>query len=50
MNTMKQIETLDAILAIQSLCLWFFSSLCVSLGDFLCCLSVERERDMAFTY
>jgi hypothetical protein len=28
-NTTKQIETLDAILAIQSLFLWFFGSLCV---------------------
>jgi len=35
-NTSKQIETLDAILAIQSLCLWFFGFVCVcmSLGDF----------------
>jgi hypothetical protein len=47
-NTSKKIETLDAILAIQSLCLWF--CMCVyEFGGFLCCLRVERERDMAFT-
>jgi hypothetical protein len=43
---MKQIETLDAILVIQSMFVVFWFCMC-EFGRFLCCLRVEREQDMA---